>query len=179
MVRIKRAPHIVLLIVALVAFAAAPAAAQGSDQRPYKSTDVGTAVIGDCIPAPDVNAFAVRCPVETVGSGIATHLGLLSSTSEGTGLIDPLNGCEVLDGSPGITVTTAGSFVFTAANGDELHGDFANTLCFGATDSAINGTQTFIGGTGRFADATGTTLTFGTSFTDGTFNLTAVGTVGY
>ena len=54
----------------------------------------------------------------------------------------------------GVSVT--GSFVMTAANGDELHGELTTTGSFAANgDLIIDGAYDVTGGTGRFADATG------------------------
>ena len=88
----------------------------------------------------------------------------------------------MLDESEGIVFTSAGRFTFTAANGDELTGTFENTGCLGITastsGSAITGSQTFDGGTGRFEIATGETTTSGVGIGD-LFELDAVGTITY
>ena len=65
--------------------------------------------------------------------------------------VEFVNFCTV----PGGVAVTA-TFTMTAANGDELSGEFTTTG-FPAEDGSlvIHGTYQFTGGTGRFADATG------------------------
>jgi hypothetical protein len=56
---------------------------------------------------------------------------------------------------PGGVAVTA-SFTMTAANGDELYGTFTSLGYFAdAQTLVIHGSYEFVGGTGRFADATG------------------------
>jgi hypothetical protein len=81
-------------------------------------------------------------------TGTATHLG--AYTREEHLFLNP-------DG------TFTGTIVFTAANGDELWVDFAGG--FVSPTTAV-GTYAFTGGTGRFADATGT-ATFDADTPDG------------
>lgn len=69
------------------------------------------------------------------GSGEATHLGRF--TREESITLDPATGA------------VSGSITFTAADGSELYCDFSGNLAAGG------GTYTWTGGTGRFADASG------------------------
>ena len=112
---------------------AAPVAAR--DQVPFKGRLDG------------VSAVAPRTPpfvsVNIEGSGQATHLGNFEVSIP-----------HVANRSNG---AAAGSFVFTAANGDTLTADFIGQ----ATPTDVPGvrsivaTATITGGTGRFAGATG------------------------
>jgi hypothetical protein len=84
---------------------------------------------------------------------------------------------------PGI-VTNTGAFV--GANGDRVNSSFTGT---GVTNlvnftATFEGTETFVGGTGRFADASGTAHIQGTAVLDpttgtGKGQFTIVGTITY
>ena len=69
------------------------------------------------------------------GAGEATHLGRF--TREESITLDPATGA------------VSGSITFTAADGSELYCSFSGNLAAGG------GTYTWTGGTGRFADASG------------------------
>jgi hypothetical protein len=71
-------------------------------------------------------------------TGQATHLGKFSRT-------------EFVTFGPGGAI--AGTIVFTAANGDQLWADFTGEF---TSPTTAEGSYTFVGGTGRFADAAGT-----------------------
>ena len=67
-----------------------------------------------------------------------------------------------------IDVTTglfSNETIYIAANGDELYTTFAGvpTSPPGSLDITFDGTETFVGGTGRFASATGTTVARGSA----------------
>ncbi|NND03531.1 MAG: hypothetical protein HKN91_12165 [Acidimicrobiia bacterium] len=72
--------------------------------------------------------------------------------------------------------------MFVAANGDELHVAFANVGCadLSRNDAAgpLVGAQTFTGGTGRFAGATGSTVVTGVGQGDN-FSQNVAGTISY
>jgi hypothetical protein len=99
------------------------------------------------------------------GSGNATHLGRLTWVA-------------MLVASP---VEAAGTFQFTAANGDMLFADFTGQSSPTATPGVlyIEETATITGGTGRFAGATGSFinkfLEDSANRTSGSFN----GTISY
>ena len=87
------------------------------------------------------------------GSGRATHLGRY--TEAGTVSFTPTSDPAVLQ--------VAGSIVYTASNGDELHA-----------------TVTYVGcNSGRFAAASGTASLTGQVQTDGTIAVTVNGTIDY
>lgn len=77
------------------------------------------------------------------GGGPVTHMG--RTVQEGILFLEPPDANGVAVGFGSVTIT--------AANGDELTLDYEGLL-FAATGEGI-GTFTFTGGTGRFADATG------------------------
>src|SRR5262245_2048541 len=81
------------------------------------------------------------------------HLGLTSGT-----VVETLN----VAGPPSngvlpLTISN-GEITYVAANGDELHATFEGTasINFLTGDIAFEGIETFVGGTGRFSDASGT-----------------------
>ena len=120
--------------VAALAFSAVALSAVGGTDRPFTGSTVGLASF-----LPDRSCpLGFRSVTET--SGTASHLGLVSFSSDHC--FAPPN------------LITEGQGTFVAANGDELYltytgacnpPDFATCI----TDNAI------VGGTGRFANATG------------------------
>jgi len=142
-------------VLTLLVFAA-PVTAR--DQVPFKGRLDG------------VSAVAPRTPpfvsVNIEGSGQATHLGNFEVSIP-----------HVANRSNG---AAAGSFVFTAANGDTLTADFIGQ----ATPTDVPGvrsivaTATITGGTGRFAGATGSFVGEGlTDMVHGTFTESFDGTI--
>jgi hypothetical protein len=77
------------------------------------------------------------------GGGPITHMG--RTTQQGTLFLEPL--------APDFSAPGGGSVTITAANGDQLSFDYEGIL-FALSGEGI-GTFTVTGGTGRFADATG------------------------
>ena len=134
--------------------------AQNGTQLPFRGSYTGnTTGVVNCPPA---------CPPTLLilsGSytGEATSLGRFTATSAEQVIL--------------ATATSTGTFTFTAANGDQL---FTETV--GSEDefippntSRVTMTATIVGGTGRFAAATGTiTLRFAgvIDFASGTSSLT-------
>jgi hypothetical protein len=126
-----------VLVIAL-ATAAVPAVASAED-RPFKASLAGNAVL-----SPTDNVCVLRN--NESGDGNATYLGHFEWESE-----------EFADfcATPG-GVAVLGSFVMTAANGDELYGVYTTLGEFDAAGNLIiHGTYEFDGGTGRFAGASG------------------------
>jgi hypothetical protein len=87
------------------------------------------------------------------GGGTATHIGKYDIVN--SHCLDPATGA-----------LTNGTFVKTAANGDQLFGTYAGTTSVIQPPTPIGvfeitGTLTFTGGTGRFTGATGTTTMSG------------------
>ncbi len=75
-----------------------------------------------------------------VGTGNATHLGRFTLTSDFTVTT---------------TATASGTAVWTAANGDQLFTTVTGVAIVTFPTAAISETHTITGGTGRFADASG------------------------
>jgi hypothetical protein len=125
----------VIAVAAILAVGTAAAAAN----RPFKATLTGNAHLS---PTPD--PFVLRN--DETGEGEATHLGRFTWAD-----------VEYADFAaiPGGVAVTA-TFTMTAANGDELYGEFT-TIGFFAdpTTLVIHGQYEFTGGTGRFIDAAG------------------------
>jgi hypothetical protein len=175
MSRLARALTFGLLVVAMAMATAAPASAGKRVERPYKGQEQ---VVLTLEPTCD---FTGPCDFTTVSAGgTSSHLGKTSTTSKG--VVELTGGCILLDGtSPGAAFKTSGTFITVAANGSTLLGTFENAGCTGLTpDTAaipggITGTQTIIGGTGRFEGASGSTVTFG----DGLGPLHWTGTLTY
>lgn len=178
--RIYKALPLALLTLALVAASAAPAVGHQQVERPYKSTEAGSVEIGAC----DDSGFPVIvCPFTTSGESHSTHLGKTTTTSSGTSTLNLLSEpCELFDGTLGIESHNVGTGVFVAANGDALWVSFENTGCadLSGAEAAgpLVGTQTFTGGDGRFAGASGSTTVTGVG-QGPNFLLQAVGTLTY
>ena len=105
--------------------------------------------------------------VDATATGNASHLGRFGMTYELTGDL--------------LTHDTSGSAVFTAANGDQLFTEFVGhgTPNGDYTAASIVEIHTITGGTGRFADATGSfirtySLDLVTNVTAGSFDGTLV-----
>lgn len=140
---------------------------------PWKESYQATGTI-----APDT-----RCPAPLLlesdeGGGTATHIG--KYTIVNSHCVDPSTGA-----------LTGGTFVKTAANGDQIFGTYVGTATVIQPPSpvaifSVNGTITFTGGTGRFAGATGSTTMAGTLQADFSqapvptqVTLTMLGTISY
>jgi hypothetical protein len=124
------------LVLALVALSPTSAAAKaGGTDRPMQGTTLGDVTV----------TLAPGLPMEADVTGVTTHLGKYTGHLEGT--------AEIIGG----TVFGEGTFTLVAANGDQLSGTFALT---GPPPSGavhpVSTVLTITGGTGRFADASGT-----------------------
>jgi hypothetical protein len=122
----------------LAALAAAPGAAVG-EERPFKASLTGNAHL-----SPTDDPFVLRN--DETGMGTATHLGAFTWADVEFADFDEIPG--------GVAVSA--SFTMTAANGDQLYGTFESVGYFDEDGNlVIHGEYQFTGGTGRFADATG------------------------
>ena len=106
-------------------------------------------------------------PTDFVGSGHATHLGRY--TEVGSASFSPTDDPTVLQ--------IDGCVILTAANGDQLY-ELVNGYLNGLT-GAITATVTYVGGTGRFADATGTATLSGQLLGGGSIEVAVEGTIDY
>lgn len=103
--------------------------AQGGTERPFR----GSFTTATDVPPPSAHATA---------EGTAAHLGRFTGT---------------LAAEVGPDNRSAGTFIFTAANGDELSGTFVGEGVFMPPNTArLTEVATIESGTGRFAGATGT-----------------------
>ena len=102
-----------------------------------------------------------------VGSGHATHLGRY--TEVGSASFSPTNDPTVLQISAWA--------IYTAANGDQLYATFTGQL--NGLTGAITATVTYVGGTGRFDDASGSATLLGQIRPDGTIAVAVKGTIDY
>ena len=111
-----------------------------AEERPFKARLTGNAHL-----SPTDDPFVLRN--DETGQGEATHLGRFTWAD-----VEYADFASIPGG-----VAVVASFTLTAANGDELYGTFTSTGFFDEDgDLVIHGTYDFAGGTGRFADATGT-----------------------
>jgi hypothetical protein len=142
MMKISR---VAVLVTALLLVIATPALATQPDHEvPIKGTVVGAHWIDEAAPGCDADAL---WRFESSGTGQMSHLGRVDYF---------LTQCSFFDLEQGFTFGN-GTITFTAANDDtlviaqtgnsELIGDFAGFT--------VNGTWEAVGGTGRFANATG------------------------
>jgi hypothetical protein len=117
---------------------ACPVAA--GDEVPFEGRLEGTVTVTPLTPP------FVAADVEATGN--ATHLGEFT-----------LDIPHIVNRAK---MTAKGTYVFTAANGDEVHADFDgySTLTDVPNVLAIVETATITGGTGRFAGATGSFTTY-------------------
>ena len=136
-------------------------------------------------------AFAAH-PVPFNGNGSGTFTMTPTGVSvTGTGHFEHL-GLTTISATGAITgVTTCGGFsateqdAYTAANGDAVTLQVSNVYCAtsGPNVFQVTGSFTVVGGTGRFADATGSGTISGTAVfltpTSGTFSETTTGTISY
>ena len=102
-----------------------------------------------------------------VGTGKATHLGRYNEV--GSAHFSPT-------ADPTVFQIDAWS-IYTAANGDQLFAVFTGNL--NGLTGAITATATYVGGTGRFTDASGTAILTGQSLPGGTLTVSVEGTINY
>jgi polyvinyl alcohol dehydrogenase (cytochrome) len=102
-----------------------------------------------------------------VAEGIATHLGAF--THFGTLLLTPTDDPAVFKMS--------GTTVYQAANGDQLYASLSGTL--NVRTGVGTGTDTWVGGTGRFAHAKGTVSLSAQLLPDGSFAFTLDGDINF
>ena len=128
---------LVLSSLVLAVAALSPAAALGATQgtaRPLKGTSTATAVVDTA-----------------AGTGTVDGAILFTQLGKGTYHTD-LTGFT----STGNTFAFGGTATFVAANGDKVFTTIAGTGTVTSTGSESTTVDTITGGTGRFADASGT-----------------------
>jgi hypothetical protein len=102
-----------------------------------------------------------------VGTGAATHLGAYDEV--GSAQFSPTADSTVLQ-------VDAWS-IYTAANGDQLYAVFSGHL--NGLTGAITATVTYVGGTGRFTNASGTAALSGQLLPRGSIKVAMKGTINY
>ena len=132
-------------VLALVAALVVLTPANARSAVPFKALEVG-------VGAPNIvdTCGDTAVLIDDVASGTGTHLGRFEIAF-----------VECFDFVAG---TFTVEFVMTAANGDTLEGTYAGGLTSATTWEAE---AQFIGGTGRFADVSGTATLHGTIGSDG------------
>lgn len=148
-----------LALLAAVTLAFAPQSAWAKGQVPFRATfdtEFDSTVV-----------FPIAY-VQLTGEGNATHLGLtaVETTNEEVNLL---------------TGAGTATMHFTAANGDEVVMEFVMVFLPTATGFTFTGNWEVTGGTGRFANATGSGTLDGwatfTGPTDGVGHFTMTGTI--
>ena len=148
-----------LLACFAAVFISTDAPAKAGDTVPFKGTLSGSVI--SSVPLDECHVLS-----EIVNGGNATQLGRFTGTAEFI-----LNVCDL---------TYVGSYVFTAANGDSISGPFTGTLTPTSIEGVFDNNElAFItGGTGRFANATGTFNLGGqVNLNTGTFSVPMEGTI--
>jgi hypothetical protein len=129
----------VAVVITTVAALVLGTSAAFAEERPFSGSLAGNATL---------SATSDPCVFQNneTATGTATHLGRFRWDSE-----EFANFCT----NPG-GVAVIGSFMMTAANGDLLFGVYTTLGEFDAAGNlVIHGTYELDGGTGRFAEATG------------------------
>ncbi len=104
-----------------------------------------------------------------------TYLCQLTHMGRTTGIAE-----QVVTFTGPSTAIASNSTTLTAANGDQLFGTWTGTSSSVGPDISFSGPSTFVGGTGRFAAASGSSFTEGTaSFVTNTGQFTMKGTLSY
>jgi len=148
------------------------------NRRSFQVLSIVCALIGLVALADRAAAAAVRpysahgtaqfvSPTDFIGSGQATHLGRYSEA--GSVAFAPTPNPAVLQ--------VDGSIVYTAASGDELHAVVSGTL--NGLTGVIAATVVYAGGTGRFADASGSSSLAGQLLPGGAISVAVSGTIDY
>ena len=167
-------PWAVALLVAVLSTALAPTAQAGPNgtQRPMTgSCETDVAQLSNPGDIPIVLAVKVYCHL--------THLGLTTGGTQQELVIPP--GPPTSEGLLPIQIAIA-RITYIAANGDQLWSTFTGpgTIELATGKAVFNGTETFVGGTGRFTGATGSSDTAGQgSLVDNRGFLTISGTISY
>jgi len=157
----KRFLDIKILVLTLTFLAGSVAAT--ATERPFSFNGGGLAV-------PILNESGQPIGIDVTGSGNGTHIGLF--TTVGKVFFSP-------DPNDPTSIIPSGQATLTAANGDKLIFVVAD-----GSQSLVTGVGTghfsFTGGTGRFANATGTiSYVVEQNFLTGAYTVTAVGTINY
>ena len=154
----RRALIPLLLPLALVAGACASDSPVGPDDSAMLDASLAGAppkprpAGGSCVTTVAPASFVF--PLLTITLDGVCHLRHLGRAT--------MHATQIIDVTTGLF---SNETIYIAANGDELHTTFAGvpTSSPGSLDITFDGTETFVGGTGRFASATGTTTAQGSA----------------
>jgi hypothetical protein len=137
----KRRNFVASLFLAVTAVMGFTEVVSAGEQVPFKGSLEGTVSITPIVGDPDFDVH-----VEIDAAGKATHLGDFSVSVPH----------DVDRRPPPNASFAAGQYLFTAANGDEVHAEFTgDSMLIAPGVLFITETATIIGGTGRFVGATG------------------------
>ena len=157
----KRFIGIKILVLTLTLMFGSVAAS--ATERPFSFNGGGLAV-------PFVNEAGQPIGIDVTGSGNGTHLGLFTTLGKVFFNPHPTDPTQIIP---------SGQATLTAANGDKLVivvADGSQSLITGIGTGHFN----FGGGTGRFANATGTiSYVVEQNFVTGAYTITAVGSIDY
>ena len=106
-------------------------------------------------------------PNTFVGAGAATHLAQYEETGS----------VQFSDTADPTVSHLEASATYTAANGDQIYATFTGEL--NGVTGAITATVTYTGGTGRFANASGTATLSGQLLPGGSIEVAVKGTIDY
>jgi hypothetical protein len=150
-----------ILVLTLTLLAGSVAAT--AIERPFSFNGGGLAV-------PILNESGQPIGIDVTGSGNGTHIGLFTTVGKVFFSPDPNDPTQIIP---------FGQAILTASNGDKLTfvvADGSQSLITGVGTGHFN----FIGGTGRFANATGAiSYVVEQNFLTGAYTVTAVGTIDY
>jgi hypothetical protein len=143
-------------------------------QRPFALVLAALCILALAIPAqaverPHVSRGSAQfvSANDFVGAGTATHLGRYDEV--GSVQFSPTADPTVLH--------LEAESTYTAANGDRLHAVFTGQL--NGVTGVITATVTYVGGTGRFANASGTATLSGQLLPGGSIEVAVKGTIDY
>jgi hypothetical protein len=153
-----------LFLALVVATLLASGVAEAQPVVPFKAT----IAITELIQPPDTDP-CFRVGVIS-GTGLVTHLGKVTVVSRDC--INPISETEF--------AFSSNQLVITAANGDQIFATYTGTLTFEGTVGVITGGYQFVGGTGRFSQATGAGAVQGVEdIITGKGNVQLTGTISY
>ena len=129
----------ILLLAVALGVGAVTLSVAAAEELPFKAMLTGNAHL-----SPTDDPSILRN--DETGEGEATHLGHFTWAD-----VEFANFAAIPGG-----VSVVATFTMTAANGDELYGEFTSVGYFADPQTlVIQGEYEFTGGTGRFADASG------------------------
>jgi len=148
--RLLRTSALPVLALSALAVLCAPTAVLADDHGMPIDGTFAVTLMRPAAPSPVTGAYCASAgiPIEAQGIGSVSKLGPLFVT---------VKKCATVSG---LAVTYAGTITMTAGNGDTIDATYAGTQNNALRDEngfvPFQGTFTIVGGTGRFAGASGT-----------------------